>query len=234
MRRVGVWLAVVVAVLAGGVGVAEASSAKGAKHAAKVRCHWVKATKKHRRHRVCVKVKPSPKPMAAAKAKAKAKANAKAKAAPKPAAHAPVAGSPATSSPAAAPTLGAAPTPTATPPGALVFTTPITDPPPTTDAPPPPPVAARLQTTAREFSLQLSRPAIVAGPLILELVNRGEDPHDLHVRPAAGGADVLALAQTAPSGVKDATGTLAAGTYTLYCSLPGHEAAGMHATLVVQ
>jgi hypothetical protein len=215
MRRAGaVWLAVVVALLAGGVGAAEASSAK---HVAKVRCHWVKATKKQRRHKVCVKVKPKP----------KAKAS--------PTAHAPAAGSPAASSPASASALPSVSAPPAAPAPSSAFTTPITDPPPSTDAPPPPlPVAARLQTTAREFSLQLSRPAVVAGPLILELVNRGEDPHDLHVRPAAGGADVLSLAQTAPSGVRDATGTLAAGTYTLYCSLPGHEAAGMHATLTVQ
>ena len=29
------------------------------------------------------------------------------------------------------------------------------------------------------------------------------------------------------------TVTLPAGTYTMYCDIPGHEAAGMHATVTV-
>ncbi|HWH94897.1 MAG TPA: hypothetical protein VNT03_13640, partial [Baekduia sp.] len=115
--------------------------------------------------------------------------------------------------------------PDATPPA----TTPAADPAPAG------PVAARLQVTSREFTLTLSRPAIAAGPLTLELVNRGEDPHDLHVRPAAGGADVLAIDDTDGfGGLGSVDGTLAAASYTLYCALPGHEAAGMHATLLVQ
>jgi plastocyanin len=94
---------------------------------------------------------------------------------------------------------------------------------------------ARLQVTSREFTLTISRASVPAGALIAELVNRGEDPHDLHVRPAAGGADVLALPETASGDVVDSDATtLAAGTYTLYCSLPGHEQAGMRATLTVK
>jgi uncharacterized cupredoxin-like copper-binding protein len=33
---------------------------------------------------------------------------------------------------------------------------------------------------------------------------------------------------------KSASGTLAAGTYKVYCALPGHDAQGMHATLEVR
>jgi plastocyanin len=97
------------------------------------------------------------------------------------------------------------------------------------------PAPARLQVTAREYSLALSRPAITAGSVILELVNRGQDQHDLHVRPTAGGADVLGIDRTDGFGtVAGVDGTLPAGAYTLYCSLPGHEAMGMKATLTVQ
>jgi hypothetical protein len=175
---------------------------------AKVRCHWVKATKKVKRHKVCVKVK-------ATKKKAKAAPTRVSAPAPTVATSAPVASAPVVAAPLADPT-----------PAPVVLTPPA-------DEAPPAPAAARLQATAREFSLQLSRPTVAAGALILELVNRGEDPHDLHVRPAAGGADVLTIDRTEPTVVASATGTLPAGAYTLYCALPGHEAAGMHAALTV-
>jgi len=100
-------------------------------------------------------------------------------------------------------------------------------------APPPAPAApARLQATAREYSLALSRPTVAAGALVLQLVNRGEDPHDLHVR--NGSSDILQIGLTDPEGgLGQAAGTLPAGTYTLYCAVPGHEALGMRATLRV-
>jgi len=79
----------------------------------------------------------------------------------------------------------------------------------------------------------LSRAALPAGSAIVELVNRGQDGHDLHLRPAGGGDDALAVVETAPGAVTDASATLPAGSYVLYCSLPGHEAAGMHALLSV-
>jgi plastocyanin len=204
MRRATIALAAALAVLACG------APADAAKKKAPVKCHWVKATKKRKKHRVCVRMK------------------AKKQAAPatKGGVTAPAAATPAPATP--APAAPAAPAP-------VVIAPPVVAPPlPPADDPAPPPAAARLQATAREFTLQLSRPTIAAGAVIVELVNRGEDPHDLHVRPAAGGADVLAVDRTDASGVAHAGATLPAGAYTLYCSLPGHEAAGMHATLTVQ
>jgi plastocyanin len=204
MGRWVVTLWVALALVAGGLaGEAEA------KPKAKVRCHWVKATKKRKRHRVCVKVK--------AKPKATKKTS----------------GAPATPAPPAALGETQAPIATPAPGGDAPATTAAPDPSP---APAPAaPAAARLQATAREFSLTLSRPTVAAGALVLELVNRGEDAHDLHVRPAAGGADVLSVDRTEGAGaVGRADGTLAAGSYVLYCSLPGHEALGMHAALTVQ
>ena len=218
MRRATIALATALAVLACG------APADAAKKKPRVTCHWVKATKKRKKHRVCVKVK--------AKKKA-AKGGATGGGSAKGGATAPAATKGAGSA------GGGAVTPAAAPPAAPVspagITPPAVTPPlPGADDPAPPPAAARLQATAREFTLQLSRPTIAAGAVIVELVNRGEDPHDLHVRPAAGGGDVLAVDRTDAAGVAHANGTLPAGTYTLYCSLPGHEAAGMHATLTVQ
>lgn len=173
-----------------------------------VRCHWVKATKKHKRHKVCVKVK--------------AKSKATKKAAPAPSTSAPAVS--------ATPVPSAAPAPVAAPPVVAPVVTPA--PAPVVDAPAPA-ALTRLQTTAREWSLTLSRPTIAAGALSLQLVNAGEDAHDLHVRPASGGADVLSASSTQPGTNTTISGSLPAGTYTLYCSLPGHETLGMHATLTV-
>jgi hypothetical protein len=172
-----------------------------------VKCHWVKATKKRKRHKVCVKVK------------AKSKTTKKTTSAPS----VPVASSATPSAP-AAPVAPSAAAPVAAPP--VVTPAPVVD-------DPAPTALTRLQTTAREWSLTLSRPSIAAGALSLQLVNAGEDAHDLHIRPASGGADALSASTTQPGTNTTISGSLPAGTYTLYCSLPNHETLGMHATLTV-
>jgi len=121
-----------------------------------------------------------------------------------------------------------------TPPVVPAPVTPAPAPPSSTGpSPSPPPPPARLQVTGREYSLTLSHPQIASGAAIVEFVDSGEDPHNLHIRPAGGGADVGAFSTALPGSHTDQSFTLAPGTYTLYCALPGHEAAGMEATLVV-
>ena len=97
-------------------------------------------------------------------------------------------------------------------------------------APPPP---ARLQVSANEFSLVLSRQKIDAGRAIVELVNFGEDDHDLRIR-RAGGRRIWGTPEVRPGGTAVLRATLPAGRYRLWCSLPGHEAAGMWARLSVR
>ena len=46
-------------------------------------------------------------------------------------------------------------------------------------APPPPP--ARVQVVAKEFSYSLSRRKVKAGKVIIELINPGQDTHDLDI-----------------------------------------------------
>lgn len=93
---------------------------------------------------------------------------------------------------------------------------------------------AHLQVSAREFSLTLSRPSTTAGRLMLELVNAGQDEHNLHIRPAGGGADVGAVGIVLPGHHSDVEFQLEPGTYTLYCAIPAHEELGMKATFTVQ
>ena len=74
--------------------------------------------------------------------------------------------------------------------------------------------------------------------MIVEFANRGEDPHDLQLAPVTGAGETTGAARdafpTLSSGkLGTQTLTLTPGTWRLWCSLPGHDAAGMHATLTV-
>ncbi len=85
--------------------------------------------------------------------------------------------------------------------------------------------------TAREWSLVLSRNVLPAGRAIVQLQNFGEDAHNLRLESADGSIDVPL---TQPGEVQQADGTLPAGDYKVYCTLAGHDAAGMHASLTVR
>lgn len=96
-----------------------------------------------------------------------------------------------------------------------------------------PPSIPHVQVTAVEYSFTLSRSTVPAGKVVFELVNNGQDEHNLNV---AGSRGELAssFADTPSKGVRDQTVEMHAGTYVLFCSLPEHESKGMKATLVVQ
>lgn len=96
------------------------------------------------------------------------------------------------------------------------------------------PSPARLQVTADEFTLVLSRPSIRAGAAIVELVNVGEDEHDLALRRVGKGAVTRRIRTVQPGRVGELEGRLRAGRFTLWCTLAGHRARGMRATLVVR
>ena len=92
---------------------------------------------------------------------------------------------------------------------------------------------ARLGVTAREWSLVLSRSVLRAGPAIVELQNLGEDAHNLRIERTDGPGSPLDVPLAESGERRSASGALAAGRYKVYCALPGHDAAGMHATLEV-
>jgi hypothetical protein len=81
------------------------------------------------------------------------------------------------------------------------------------------------------FKLTLSRPAVAAGNVTIELRNTDSGPHDLVVEPEGGGAAVADFDEADPGAVVRQQVALAKGRWYLYCSLPNHEAIGMHATL---
>lgn len=94
-------------------------------------------------------------------------------------------------------------------------------------------VPARVQVGADEFRYQLSRQTIKAGPAIVQLVNYGEDEHDLRLR-RAGGTRVYRVRTVRPGGVAELEARLLPGRFTLWCSLADHRSRGMRATLVVR
>ena len=89
---------------------------------------------------------------------------------------------------------------------------------------------ARLLVEAREFNFTLSRASIPRGPAIIQLANRGEDPHDLRIT-RIGGRRRAAITKVLPGELGEWDGRLRRGRYRLVCTLEGHRALGMRATL---
>lgn len=121
--------------------------------------------------------------------------------------------------------------PPATPAPAPAPTVPVVTPPPAEETDNPHYLGAQayefgFEPTRSSFSLQ-------AGTDTIELINRGEDAHDLNLESLATHAKVLELSPTGSGGHARATAVLAAGEYRLYCSLAEHAELGMERTLVV-
>ena len=97
------------------------------------------------------------------------------------------------------------------------------------------PAPARMLVTADEWMLVASRQRVAAGKLEIQLYNRGEDVHDLAARRVdRDGSRVgrtFRVRETRPGDLGEATWRLKSGKYSLWCTLPGHRAAGMRATL---
>ena len=91
---------------------------------------------------------------------------------------------------------------------------------------------ARLQVTALEWEYRLSRTRIVAGPALVELVNLGEDEHDLRLR-RAGGTRTYRIGKVQPGERALLSARLRPGRFRLWCSLPRHATRGMSAQLRV-
>lgn len=91
---------------------------------------------------------------------------------------------------------------------------------------------ARVQVSADEFTLALSRLKLKRGPAIVQMVNYGEDDHDLALRRPGG--RTLRIRTVTPGALGELETKLAPGRYTLWCTLADHRARGMFARLVVR
>jgi uncharacterized cupredoxin-like copper-binding protein len=92
------------------------------------------------------------------------------------------------------------------------------------------PAGPTVPVSETEFKITLPTAKVAAGKVTFAVKNDGKIAHDLVV----SGKGVTGAAKTpllSPGQSAKLTVTLAAGSYTLYCSVPGHRAAGMVATL---
>jgi plastocyanin len=125
-----------------------------------------------------------------------------------------------------------------------VAATPVASPPPAPVAAPAAPPAAPAEGTdnphylgaqAYEYGFTPTKPAfeLEAGADTVELINRGEDAHDLHLESLSSHEDVIAVSPTASGSQGRGTAVLEPGEYRLYCSLDDHAMRGMERTLLV-
>ena len=82
---------------------------------------------------------------------------------------------------------------------------------------------------AKDIKLSAADYQASAGSVHITYRNEGSIEHTLMI----DGVDGFKLDVPANGDVDQATVQLAAGTYTIYCAVPGHRQAGMHATLTV-
>ena len=87
-----------------------------------------------------------------------------------------------------------------------------------------------VAVTENEFHVILASKTLPAGTYTFVVKNAGKIQHDLAVQ---GGAVNAKTPLINPGSTAKVTVKLPAGTYTLYCTVPGHKAAGMVAKLTV-
>jgi len=96
----------------------------------------------------------------------------------------------------------------------------------------PAPAGHTVQVSETEFKITVPAEQLPPGSVTFAVKNVGKIQHDLVVSgPGVKGTAKTPLLNAGQSG--KLTVTLAAGTYTLYCSVAGHRAAGMVAKLTV-
>ena len=95
------------------------------------------------------------------------------------------------------------------------------------------PLPSRMQASADEFTLAVSRSSIRSGPAIIELVNYGEDDHDLALR-RVGGTRTYRIGVVNPGRTGTLEARLRPGRFTHWCTLADHRSRGMQATLRVR
>jgi plastocyanin len=99
-------------------------------------------------------------------------------------------------------------------------------------APPAAPPASELRVGLLDYRFQLSAATLRPGPVTVVATNAGSTAHDVVFSERGtelGGSAVLAPGQQQTFAIRVAPG----GPVELECTLPGHAAAGMHATVRV-
>ena len=95
-----------------------------------------------------------------------------------------------------------------------------------------PAAASTVTVSETEFKIAVPAAKVAPGKVTFAVTNAGKIQHDLAVTgPGVQGTPKTPLINAGQAA--KLTVTLAAGSYTLYCTVPGHRAAGMVAKLTV-
>ena len=97
----------------------------------------------------------------------------------------------------------------------------------------PPPDPSRVLLSGVEFDLTLSRQMLRPGRVISQVLNQGEDPHNLRLqRTDLPGKPEFGFGELGPGEYENLDVRLGKrATFTLWCSLAEHRGLGMEATL---
>lgn len=91
---------------------------------------------------------------------------------------------------------------------------------------------AGAEVAASEFKFEPNTLSIRAGETTFVVKNAGAIAHNFVIE-GQGGQSIARIPNIAVGATEQVTATLAPGTYTIVCTLPGHRAAGMVGTLTV-
>lgn len=97
-----------------------------------------------------------------------------------------------------------------------------------TTTPPEKPAATKVPVSEVEFKITVGSTNLKAGEITFEVKNDGKIPHDLAIKGTSDKTELIS-----PGGTAELKVTLKAGKYELYCTVPGHEAAGMKLNITV-
>jgi uncharacterized cupredoxin-like copper-binding protein len=92
----------------------------------------------------------------------------------------------------------------------------------------PKPQATTVDVNETEFKIALPSTTLKAGKVTFDVQNDGKIQHDLAIKQTKDKTELIA-----PGDSAKLTVTLKPGKYELYCSVPGHEAAGMKLNITV-
>jgi len=90
------------------------------------------------------------------------------------------------------------------------------------------PATTKVSVSEKEFKIVVGSTNIKAGEITFEAKNDGNLPHDLAIKETGDKTKLIS-----PGGTTELKVTLKAGKYVLYCTVPGHEAAGMKQSITV-
>ena len=93
--------------------------------------------------------------------------------------------------------------------------------------------AGSIKVTMTEFKFDPSTISAPAGKVVFFLVNSGSTQHDMAIRDSSNNRLAVSELVSAGDSSTFTVDNIAAGTYTIFCTQPGHESSGMKGTLTV-